>query len=79
MADDPRKDKMIDYRITRSTKDTALADDDFAFVLNRNGEIRAVQIPPDLDDDEELPYSADRFIALIADLGLVTKLTRTYH
>lgn len=79
MSNDPHKKKEIDYRVTRSAEETALTDDDFAFVLNRNGDIRAVQLPPDMADDEELPYAADRFIGLIADLGLITKLTRTYH
>lgn len=73
------KAKNVDYRITRSAEETELADTDFAFVFNGNGEIRCVQINGDLDDNDELPYSVSKMIELIGDLELVTKLTRTYH
>ena len=73
------KAKNVDYRITRSAEDTELKDDDFAFVFNSKGEIRCVQIAGHLDDDDELPYAVNKFIEVIADLELITKLTRKYH
>lgn len=73
------KAKDVDYRITRTAKDTELKDTDFAFVFDESGNIRCVQINGDLEDNDEMPYAVDRLIQVIADLGLVTKLTRTYH
>jgi len=73
------KAKNVDYRITRNAKDTELQDDDFAFVFNSKGEIRAVQMSALAEDDDELPYAVNKMIELMADLELITKLTRTYH
>ena len=73
------KAKNVDYRITRNAKDTELQDDDFAFVFNSKGEIRAVQMSALAEDDDELPYAVNKMIELMSDLELITKLTRTYH
>ena len=74
-----QKAKNVDYRITRNAKDTELQDDDFAFVFNSKGEIRAVQMSALAEDDDELPYAVNKMIELMSDLELITKLTRTYH
>ena len=73
------KAKYVDYRVTRSAEDTELKDDDFAFVFNADGEIRAIQLNGDLKDNDPLPYAVDKMIQLVADLELITKLERTYH
>jgi hypothetical protein len=31
------------------------------------------------EDDDPLPYAVEKMIELMADLELITKLTRTYH
>ena len=74
-----QKAKNVDYRITRNAKDTELQDDDFAFVFNSKGEIRAVQMSALAEDDDELPYAVNKMIELMSDLELITKLIRTYH
>ena len=73
------KAKYVDYRVTRNAEDTELKDDDFAFVFNADGEIRAIQLNGDLADTDPLPYSVDKMIQLVTDLQLITKLERTYH
>lgn len=73
------KAKNVDYRVTRNAEDTELKDDDFAFVFNSKGDIRAIQLPFMLDDEDLMPFSIDKIIELIADLQLITKLERTYH
>jgi hypothetical protein len=73
------KAKNVDYRITRYAEDTDLQDDDFAFVFNSKGEIRAVQMSASAEDDDPLPYTVEKMIEVIGDLELITKLTRTYH
>jgi hypothetical protein len=73
------KAKNVDYRITRNAEDVDLQDDDFAFVFNANGDIRAIHLSADLDDTDPLPYSVDKMIQLVTDLQLITKLERTYH
>lgn len=73
------KAKYVDYRVTRNAEDTELRDDDFAFVFNSKGDIRAIQLNADLKDNDELPYAVDKVIQLIAELELITKLERTYH
>lgn len=73
------KAKNVDYRVTRNAEDTELQDDDFAFVFNSKGDIRAIQLNADLEDNDELPYAVDKVIQLIAELELITKLERTYH
>ncbi|MDA9373984.1 hypothetical protein N9R43_01245 [bacterium] len=73
------KAKNVDYRVTRNAADTELQDDDFAFVFNSNGDIRAIQLNADLEDNDELPYAVDKIIQLISELELITKLERTYH
>ncbi len=73
------KAKYVDYRVTRNAEDTELKDDDFAFVFNADGEIRAIQLNGDLKDNDPLPYAVDKMIQLVSDLELITKLERTYH
>jgi hypothetical protein len=73
------KAKNVDYRVTRSAADVDLQDDDFAFVFNANGDIRAIHLSVDLADTDPLPYSIDKMIQLVTDLQLITKLERTYH
>jgi len=73
------KAKNVDYRVTRSAEDVDLQDDDFAFVFNANGDIRAIHLSVDLADTDPLPYSVDKMIQLVTDLQLITKLERTYH
>jgi hypothetical protein len=73
------KAKNVDYRITRNAEDVDLQDDDFAFVFNANGDIRAIHLSVDLADTDPLPYSIDKMIQLVTDLQLITKLERTYH
>jgi len=73
------KAKNVDYRVTRSAEDVDLQDDDFAFVFNANGDIRAIHLSVDLADTDPLPYSIDKMIQLVTDLQLITKLERTYH
>lgn len=73
------KAKNVDYRVTRNAADTELQDDDFAFVFNSKGDIRAIQLNADLEDNDELPYAVDKIIQLISELELITKLERTYH
>jgi hypothetical protein len=73
------KAKYVDYRVTRNAEDTELRDDDFAFVFNSKGDIRAIQLNADLKDNDELPYAVDKVIQLISELELITKLERTYH
>jgi hypothetical protein len=73
------KAKNVDYRVTRSAEDVDLQDDDFAFVFNANGDIRAVHLSADLSDTDPLPYAVEKMIQLVTDLQLITKLERTYH
>ena len=73
------KAKNVDYRVTRNAEDVNLQDDDFAFVFNANGDIRAVHLSSDLADTDPLPYAVDKMIQLVTDLQLITKLERTYH
>ena len=73
------KAKYVDYRVTRNAEDTELQDDDFAFVFNADGKIRAIQLNGDLKDNDPLPYAVDKMIQLVSDLELITKLDRTYH
>lgn len=73
------KAKNVDYRVTRSAADVDLQDDDFAFVFNAKGDIRAIHLNSDLDDNDPLPYAVDKMIQLVTDLQLITKLERTYH
>jgi len=73
------KAKNVDYRITRYANDTDLQDDDFAFVFNSRGEIRAVQMSISAEDDDPLPYAVEKMVELMGDLELIKKLTRTYH
>ena len=73
------KAKNVDYRVTRSAEDVDLQDDDFAFVFNSNGDIRAIHLNSDLADTDSLPYAVDKMIQLVTDLQLITKLERTYH
>ncbi len=73
------KAKYVDYRVTRNAEDTELKDDDFAFVFNADGQIRAIQLNGDLKDNDPLPYAVDKMIQLVSDLELITKLERTYH
>lgn len=73
------KAKNVDYRITRSAEDVDLQDDDFAFVFNAAGDIRAIHLNIDLADTDPLPYAVDKMIQLVTDLQLITKLERTYH
>ena len=74
-----KKAKYADYRITRNAEDTDLKDDDFAFVFNADGVIRAVQINGHLDDDDELPHDVNKMIEYVAELKLLSKVGRTYH
>lgn len=74
-----KKAKYVDYRITRTAEDTNLKDDDFAFVFNSDGVIRAVQINGHLDDDDDLPHDVNKMIEYVADLKLLNKIGRTYH
>lgn len=73
------KAKYVDYRVTRNAEDVNLQDDDFAFVFNANGDIRAIHLSADLADTDPLPYAVDKMIQLVSDLELITKLERTYH
>lgn len=73
------KAKYVDYRVTRNAEDVNLQDDDFAFVFNANGDIRAVHLSADLADNDPLPFAVDKMIQLVSDLELITKLERTYH
>lgn len=73
------KAKNVDYRVTRNAEDVNLQDNDFAFVFNANGDIRAIHLSADLADTDPLPYSVDKMIQLVTDLQLITKLERTYH
>ena len=73
------KAKNVDYRVTRNAEDVNLQDDDFAFVFNAKGDIRAIQLNIDLADTDPLPYAVDKMIQLVTDLQLITKLERTYH
>ena len=73
------KAKNVDYRVTRNAEDVNLQDDDFVFVFNANGDIRAVHLSSDLADTDPLPYAVDKMIQLVTDLQLITKLERTYH
>ena len=74
-----KKAKYADYRITRNAEDTDLKDDDFAFVFNADGVIRAVQINGHLEDDDELPHDVNKMIEYVAELKLLSKVGRTYH
>ena len=67
-----KKAKYADYRITRNADDTDLKDDDFAFVFNADGVIRAVQINGHLDDDDELPHDVNKMIEYVAELKLLS-------
>lgn len=73
------KAKNVDYRVTRNADDTELQDEDWAFVFNSNGDIRAVQMSELAKDDDPLPYAVEKMIQLVSDLELITKLERTYH
>ena len=73
------KAKNVDYRVTRNAEDVNLQDDDFAFVFNAKGDIRAIHLNIDLADTDPLPYAVDKMIQLVTDLQLITKLERTYH
>lgn len=74
-----KKAKDVDYRITRTAQDTDLKDDDFAFVFNSQGVIRAVQINGDMDDDDELPHDVNKMIEYVSELKLLSKVGRTLH
>lgn len=74
-----RTKKEKQYSITRSTEETNLKSEEFAFVFDIDGDIRCVQLPYHLDDSDELPYAVDKMIQLVSDLELVTKLGRRYH
>lgn len=74
-----KKAKDVDYRITRTAEDTDLKDDDFAFVFNSQGVIRAVQINGDMDDNDELPHDVNKMIEYVSELKLLSKVGRTLH
>jgi|TARA_R110001606_G_scaffold135304_3_gene272300 hypothetical protein len=71
--------KLRAYSVSRSAEASRLSDDDFAFVFDSDGDIRCIQMPAHLDDNDEIPQSVDRFIKLIDELKLVEKLARNYH
>ena len=74
-----RTKKEKQYAVTRNADETSLKSEEFAFVFDLDGDIRCVQLPYHLDDNDELPYAVDKMIQLVADLELVTKLGRRYH
>jgi hypothetical protein len=74
----PKSDK-LDYRITRSAKETKLQDSDFAFVFNDQGDIRAIQLNINMEDEDVLPYVVERMIAYVNELDLLHRIERTYH
>lgn len=74
-----RTKKEKQYSITRNTEETNLKSEEFAFVFDIDGDIRCVQLPYHLDDNDELPYAVDKMIQLVSDLELITKLGRRYH
>lgn len=73
------KAKNVDYRVTRNAEDTELQDDDFAFVFNSDGDIRAIQLNGALTDEDVLPYVVERMISYVNELDLLHRLERTYH
>jgi len=71
--------KKENYKFTRSSKDSELKDTDYAFIFDEDGDLRCVQFPSHLDDDDELPQCVAQIIGKITDLELVKKLSRRYH
>lgn len=44
-----------EYTVTRLAEDSNLDDSDFAFIFDIDGDIRCIQLPYHLSDNEELP------------------------
>jgi hypothetical protein len=71
--------KLQAYSVSRNADATRLADNEYAFVFDDDGDIRCIQMPNHLDDNDEVPRSIDKFIRLVEELKLVEKLARNYH
>jgi len=71
--------KKENYKFTRNAEDSDLKDTDYAFIFDEDGDLRCVQFPSHLDDDDELAPAVAQIIGTITDLELVKKLSRRYH
>jgi hypothetical protein len=77
MTDDktepPHKSPFANLTITRNAEDSDLTDWDYAFIFDKDGNIRAVQFPFWLEDAEPLPDHVARVLDLVATLKIIDK------
>ena len=57
-----------EFKITRSTDDSKLDDTDYAFIFDIDGDIRCIQLPYHLGDNDSLPNQIDAVLKLVTDL-----------
>jgi hypothetical protein len=71
-----------EYTVTRLAEDSNLDDSDFAFIFDIDGDIRCIQLPYHLSDNDELPLQIDSVLKLITEFRLNQLKNikgRTYH
>jgi len=76
------KNTLKEYKITRLAEESDLDSTDYAFIFDIDGDIRCIQLPYHLEDNEELPHQIDAVLKLVTDYRqnqLSNIKGRTYH
>ncbi len=77
-----KNDDFKEYKITRSADDSKLDDTDYAFIFDIDGDIRCIQLPFHLSDDDELPNQIHAMLKLVTEFRqnqFKNIKGRTYH
>lgn len=67
----------LDFKVTRYSDDSDLTDWDYAFIFDKDGKIRNVQLPFWLDDAETLPDNIAKLIEIVSTMPKIRK--DTFH
>ncbi len=65
-----KNDDFKEYKITRSAEDSNLDDTDYAFIFDIDGDIRCIQLPFHLDDNDEMPNQIHSVLKLVTDFRI---------
>lgn len=72
MADKNSKPNPLNnFKITRTADESRLTTEEFAFIFDIDGNIRCVQLPLHLSDDDILPGDISKMIEIVSTMDLL--------
>jgi len=71
MSNSKKPNPLNSFKVTRTAEESNLTTDDFAFIFDMNGNIRCVQMPAFLADDDLLPDDISKMLEYVSAMDLM--------